>query len=303
MSGSCLLAAVVAFHPDEDFPNRARRILEQAGQLLVVDNSPEGALERRFPAFFAQPDVKLVWNANRGGLAGALNQALDQARAAAFRYLMVFDQDTEIPANYASGMLAVAAGRPDVAVLGPVYRNASTGAVGRIVLWERGRVRSAWLDVGPALKNAFFVINSGSLISLERVGPLRYREDFLVDFVDVDFCIRAREQGGGVAVTQSLVISHGIGNRRRGSWRFSPTYYPPRRKYLMTRNRLVCWREHGRRYPGFVANDLFYCILDLGRTILLEPGRVRNLAAMWRGLVDGLFKRPVRECYFPGQVR
>lgn len=298
-SPAVALAVVVTYLPDADFPARAARILEQAGTLVVVDNSPTPETPPALVALGALPGAILLRNGNRGGLAGALNRGADYALSVGAEFVFTFDQDTEIPAAYVDTMLAAVRAAPRVGMLGPVFRNRSTGAPGRIVLYAGGRVRSAWLEPGRETIEAFFVINSGAVIRSECFARTRYREDFLVDFVDIDFCWRLRQQGWEIAVTRAATISHGIGNRRPGSWRFSPTFYPPRRKYLMTRNRIVTWRELMRRFPGFVANDALYCGLDIVRTLLLEPGRGRNFAAFARGIVDGLGGRPVRECYFP----
>jgi rhamnosyltransferase len=139
------------------------------------------------------------------------------------------------------------------------------------------------------VKEALFLITSGTLLDLQRIPPtLRYREEFLVDCVDIDFCLRARALGASVLVDTDLTMVHMLGNRRQGSWRFSPSMYSADRRYLSTRNKTVLWREHWKRYPYFVATDLLVTCLDFVRTLLLEKDRLKTASAFLGGFRSGL---------------
>jgi rhamnosyltransferase len=70
---------------------------------------------------------------------------------------------------------------------------------------EAARAGRNWVEV-PTL------ITVGSLISVAafaRIGP--FREDFFVDYADIEFCLRARRSGYHVVQGVAPTIEHAIG--------------------------------------------------------------------------------------------
>jgi rhamnosyltransferase len=119
-------------------------------------------------------------------------------------------------------------------------------------------------------------------------ADLGYDEDMAVDMIDIDFCLAARARAVKSLCITGITIRHGIGNRKEGSFIFSPTNYSSHRKYLQTRNRLAVWRKFLKAYPRFVFSDAAIWVLDSLRTIFLEPGRWSKTQAIVRGIADGL---------------
>ncbi|WP_037485261.1 glycosyltransferase, partial [Sphaerotilus natans] len=273
----------VTYSPDDEVAGRLRAIATQVDHVLVVDNTPARAT---FPALGS--NVSVLFNENRGAISGALNEGMRHARANGFTHMVLFDQDTEIPPGLCGRLLDASRTRPDAALIGPRYLNSSTGHPGRIVSLQGFWRRSLWpVETEPAFE-ALFLINSCSLLRIDRIpAELRYDEGLIVDNVDVDFCLALRSHERTIWCIPSITVSHGIGARKKGAGKWSPTNYSPLRKYLQSKNRVIVWRRYLTHHPGFVLQDILVWFLDSARTVVLETGRLRKLGAILKGFVEG----------------
>lgn len=283
MSEQRLLACVVTYMPDAAVPGRLRAIAAQVDHVLVVDNTPSRAC---FPVI--GDNLTVVFNENRGAIAGALNAGLRHARQHGYTHVILFDQDTEIVAGLCERLLAFSRSQPDAAIVGPRYVNSSTGYPGRIVTIEGFFRRSRWPDVNDLPFEALFLINSCSLLHIVRIpDDLGYDESLIVDNVDVDFCLALRRCGRSIWCAPKITVEHGIGARRKGAGKWSPTNYSAHRKYLQSRNRVAVWRRYVGEHPGFVLQDVVVWLLDSARTLVLEQGRWAKTSAIVRGFLAG----------------
>ena len=278
-----LLGCVVAYRPDSKFPDRIRLIAAQVDGLLVVDNSEDGSL-----ALSGFPNVVVHRNNNRGGIAGALNHALDHGRESGYTHVSLFDHDSVVGEDMLSSLvsnLEQAAGT----LIAPAYVNSATGNPGRFVTDENGRPKSQWIGDNRGVVKAFLVITSGTVIALQRLSPsIRYDERLLLDMVDVEFCLRVRHSGGTVLLDTSQVMLHGIGNRPDGASRFAPPQYSASRFSSVIRNRVTIWRRWRKIYPRFVTQDALVALLDFLRNLTLLSNRWSYLRAVYTGIRQGL---------------
>ena len=280
-----LLACVVTYRPDEAVRQRIEAIARQVDHVIIVDNTPD---QPGVPLGMDSAQVSVVFNQNRGAIAGALNAALGFARDRGFSHLVLFDQDTEIPPGLCASLLACAAASPSAGIIGPRYLNSSTGHPGRIVSMKGFFRQNVWPAETASSFEALFLINTCSVLSLDRIPEnLWYDESLIMDNVDVDFCLALRQSGGSIRCFPSVTVLHGIGARKPGSSKFSATNYPPQRKYLQSRNRVAVWRRYAGQHPGFVLQDVLVWLLDSARTLVLEQGRWAKTSAIVRGFLAG----------------
>lgn len=285
-----LLACVVTYRPDEAVRQRIEAIALQVDHVIVVDNTPDSPNIQRGRDYLGLDSAKInvVFNQNRGAIAGALNVALGFARDRGFSHLVLFDQDTEIPPGLCACLLDCAAVHPSAGIIGPRYLNSSTGHPGRIVSMKGFFRQNVWPASTLEPFEVLFLINSCSVLALDRIPThLWYDESLIMDNVDVDFCLALRQAGRAIICFPSVTVMHGIGARKPGSSKFSPTNYPPQRKYLQSRNRVVVWRRYAGEHLGFVLQDIFVWLLDSARTLVLEPGRLEKSSAIVRGFLAG----------------
>jgi rhamnosyltransferase len=271
-------AVITWFHPTPQALVGLRAARRDCDVVVVVDNTP-GATA---PSLAVPADVVYLPSGRNAGLAAALNAGVaslpdDVALA------LLLDQDSAMPEGGAAALarhLAVA----DVAIAAPTP-------------WDQaaGRTVDPAHRAGRGLLERDVVITSGMLVrlrALRAVGP--FREEFFVDAVDQDICLRLRSAGWRIVQDSTVLLAHELGEAR---WRriagvtLRSTGHPTWRLYAASRNGAVLLREHLAQRPRWAARQAAQLAYWLLTVLLLEPPRARRAAVFARGLADGLLGR------------
>lgn len=270
-------AVVTAFRPDARLTEVVRSAGSQCARVVVVDNTPAG--EPGVDALPAVADVAQVLRPGTNlGLAGALNLGVHEASPE--HDLLLLDQDSAVPAGLVERLTARLDADPRIGVVGPVPWDADADRP----LDPRATHRAPLADL-PV------VITSGMVVrraALDAVGP--FREDFFVDCVDQDLCLRVRGAGWRVVQDATVRLPHSLGDTRWrgvGPFRLRSTSHATWRLYWTARNGTVLAREHWRREPVWVATSAALQAYVALTVLLFEPPRLRRLATLARGARDG----------------
>jgi rhamnosyltransferase len=281
-------AVITAYHPDERLAAVVDAALLSCAYVVIADNTPGVApsLASKLAEPGEDPRVKVLRSGHNRGLAGALNAGLASVPAQAEAVLFL-DQDSVLPPELVAGLLAHLAADPRIGVVGPTPVDADTG--GR---YERSADRHAAVDDRPS------IITSGMLVRRSCFAAVPgFREDFFVDCVDSDFCLRVRRSGSRVVRDAALVLPHSIGSGRDhklGSLNVRVLHYPAWRHYWIARNGLVLSREYLGTERGFVLTNALFMARWLLVTTLFDERRRASVPAVLRGLLDGLTGRVSR---------
>jgi rhamnosyltransferase len=279
-------ACVVCHHPDATSLRRLIAALApQVARVLVIDNSPgQPPLGRHDLG----PALHVPMNRN-AGTAGALNEAWRLALEAGAQYMLSFDQDSHPGVRHAACLLAAFAApttRP-LAAVGPAWIDARTGRPMRLLEPVKFRRRHVSAP-GDSLVDVDHVITSGCMVSAEAyraVGP--FDEALFLDYVDVEWALRARARGYATAVATGCVMTHAIGEKMIPLAGRQLAVHKPQRSYLQLRNHLLMWRNPS--IPRlWLLSDLIQVVGKLLALLTLAPSRVERSRWIVRGLVDGL---------------
>jgi rhamnosyltransferase len=295
-SSSRITAITVCFNPERGLLSSLVAVVQGSGlaRLILVDNSDGAAQREAVRRMAADYKVVLVQNTSNLGVAQGINIGLRMAAESGDRYVLLLDQDSLLAGGDIERLVAAfeglaAAGRK-VGAIGPVLVDPRGEIAMPFVCLQGMKLRPVEVDAAAAVE-CDLLITSGCLLSLEAVravGPMDGR--LFVDYVDFDWCIRARARGYALFGVPSVRMVHRLGH---GSVSFRGRKVPlhaPFRHYYMVRNALLLARKRGtplmwrlhlvyRTVWLFVA---FACIAD---------ARWRRMKWMVRGLVDGLLNR------------
>jgi rhamnosyltransferase len=286
LHGSAVCAVLVTYHPDPALPARLSRISPQVGAIVIVDNGSADTELRMLHELAADPRIHLILNLENLGVARALNLGVQRAVLLGYSLALLLDQDTRAEDDMVETLLGIYASftpRDRLAVIGSNYQDANRPSPNSN---DEARVDTPW-------KEAESVITSGSLLPLAAyadIGP--FREEFFIDFVDTDYCFRARAKGYHVIKSRKHLMSHTIGALResRFLWFRRWTYnHSPDRRYYFARNHTVLIREyakHGR--VRWMLKSLNRCFRLCKRVVLYEKMRTRKIAAIAQGWRDGV---------------
>jgi rhamnosyltransferase len=285
-NGKDVCAIVVTYHPDSEAPARIGRVLRQVGALVVVDNGSDEAELTTLRALAANPLVTLVLNSANLGVARALNIGIQRALTLGFTWALLLDQDSGIDDDMVPTLFSVHAAYPDrdrLAVIGAGFRDVNLPLQGPNAETP-----------GDGWDEAESVITSGSLISLKVHAVVgAFRDEFFIDYVDTEYCFRARAKGFRVIRTRKPIMSHAIGaiTRHNVLWMNKWTFnHSAERRYYIARNDTVLLREYGHYVLGLWALKSFgRCVRLCKRIALYEQMKTRKIAAVAQGWWDGVW--------------
>jgi rhamnosyltransferase len=279
-------AIVVTYHPDSAFPIRLNSLSPQVGTIVIVDNGSADAERTMLREAAQDPKLDLVFNPENLGLARALNLGIQRAAALGYSWVLLLDQDSRVDHDMVRTLLGIQASFPDrerLAVIGSNYDDVAKRTPGAI---DPASLDRHWDEVD-------LVITSGSLLSLAAyiaIGP--FREEFFIDYVDEDYCLRAKAKGYRVIRSRKHLMSHSIGSptlhERFGVKKWT-TNHSPDRRYYIARNNTVLLREYGNFRAGMWAlKSLSRRLRQCKRIALYEPMKTRKIVAVMHGWWDGI---------------
>ena len=298
MPGRDVCAVLVSYHPDADLPRRVAAVTAQTGGVVIVDNgSGEAVLAMLRELAAANRAIDVIANPANLGVARALNLGAERAAARGFAWLLLLDQDSEVAPDLVSRLFAVRAAYPDparLAILGAGFvepareprMTASTAANPQAPV-------AAPVESAPPWQEVETVITSGSLLSVttyRRIGA--FRDELFIDYVDTDYCRRARAAGYAVATTRRPLMTHAIGAPAAHRWLWLEKWtsnHSADRQYYIARNDTVMLREGGRYPHGtWALKSLARRLRSAKRILLYEKAKALKLAALGAGWWDGL---------------
>ncbi|BEU22383.1 glycosyltransferase family 2 protein [Paraburkholderia sp. 22B1P] len=224
---------VVFFRPDAACVRRANRYAD-AGLCVVVDNTEQLQTGEQLGL-----DKRIVYVANAAnlGIATGINQGVDLLLKAGCTSALIFDQDSEPSRQLLEALPRLLDEEKDrrgrVALVGPAYEDARLGGVAPFVRFGYLKLRRI-VPVGTQPIEIDFLISSGSCINLaawQEIGPMD--DALFIDFVDLEWCVRARTRGYAVLGAPGLRLAHELGGEPvRVFGRQYPSHSPLRHYYL-----------------------------------------------------------------------
>lgn len=206
----------------------------------------------------------------------------------------LFDQDTLLPDDFMQNMLKhinTYQGVKKPALFSPVFFNHVTYDYGLIINFKPFRLIRSKPNKAQSLTFPQYVITSGSFIPmsvLDDVGLMR--EELFIDFIDIEWCLRARAKGYEIVSFSRVVIEHHLGD---SSISFMGTNYPihsPLRMYYYFRNAMYLYRLKEIDWNWRLvdaARNLFLFLIYM----LFVKDRGNYFRYITRGYYHGLIKR------------
>ena len=267
------------------------RLLRQVDRIVWVDNGSGGDLQpwlRQWPADRVHP----LWLAQNQGIGYAQNRGIEWALEQDATHVLLMDHDS-LPAPDMVGLLMAALrDHPDAAAVGPRYadprRQSDRTPFFRMEGWSL-----RWLDCHDPARvwEVDHVIASGCLMpapALRQVGLLQ--EDYFIDWVDVEWCLRAREQGLKIYGVCAATLEHRLGDQVARVLGREVPLHAPWRHYYQSRNVVLMLRSTRANVP----TKLHHAVQQLKRLVVFSvfvPGRGKYFKMWMKGLLHGMLGR------------
>ena len=283
-----ILAVVVCFHPEPSSLQSLSLKLQQEGVPVIwINNGPPGSLD----AAQTQDVAHIIELQQNLGVATALNRGFEWALQNGFDAVISFDQDSRpavgMVGQLQSAWLKTILQTPNLAAIGPATVDHQSGQdmfTFAPYNWTRHRFL-------PSQNKTYVVdhlITSGCLTPCavwQDVGPMT--DSLFIDWVDNEWCARARLKGYQLLMDGGTKMTHSIGEVSRPLlWRRFHLHTPLRHYYLL-RNALLIAKQ-SKFDPGWRMHHILYALRVIVASLLLGNQKMSRLSYAWRGLVHGL---------------
>lgn len=266
----------------------------QVDKIFIIDNTPDGLgrLDN-----FKNEKIEIIYLNENTGIGHTQNIGIKEALKEGANYIILSDDDTVYPKDYIEEMIKVFAEKKSekIAAAAPLYKNILTGKIRPFVL----KTPLGFKKFYPLQKGyyeIFQAIASGLVINtkyLEDIGFMR--EDFFMDWIDLEWCWRAIKKGYKIIGNANVIINHNLGHRTKKFFGRDIPLYNFIRHYYIIRNsiylalynknldfihRLIIFIKTFRFvviYPLLskpVILHLRYCLLGLWHGVIKKLGKL-----------------------------
>lgn len=287
---SNVAAVIVTFHPDIEIKNRVEIIRKQVKELIIIDNNSSKECQKKLDKITVDLDIFLLKNPKNLGIAKALNQAFDfiKFNNPEIKWILTLDQDTICHDNLVNNLIQAyedCSYRERVGVIGSNYQEKTT----KKILHEKVPGSTTWEEV----KNLPTSGCLNSVTAYTQVG--KFREEFFIDYVDTDYCMRLRSIGYCVLISPIIGMVHPLGYYRASklhrmlTGNLMVTNYPPIRHYYWSRNGTVLIKENCFRDIRWALRQSYYLFIRrLLIIIAFEEQKIKKLSLIAIGIMHGL---------------
>ena len=268
-------AVVILYNPDLDVLNNISSYINQVDKLFVVDNSDtiNSTLIEKIKNL---KTVEYICNKSNLGIAAALNIGANNAIQEGFEYLLTMDQDSEAPPNLVLNLVKCFSKELNIAIVSPLLQSSKAKNIVNIR--------------GKSCEQVFTAWTSGNLVKLSTyklVGG--YKEDFFIDYVDHEFCMRINKLGYKIYVCNNTILKHNLGEIEEKVFFHRKVYttnHSALRHYYRTRNRFYVKNKYRNIFPDFFKQDDKDFWRSYIKIILFEKDKLKKFYMIILGYLD-----------------
>ncbi len=300
VNGVC--AVIVTWNIGNRIEKNFIAVYHQVEKVIFVDNDSDmetiNALDRIQKQYSR---VMIIRNSLNTGIARAQNQGIDYALDHGFEWVLLLDHDSrpekDMVLNLLKG-LENCSNNQKIAIIAPHIKDRNVNKpCYYITPWSGVFFKRSGFNGSDLIEHILAVISSGSLIRLAVIKDVGFfREDFFVDHVDTEFCLRLITNGYFIIAVRNAVLRHSLG-KIVPHWfmgrEINVTNHNAQRRYTIYRNRLLVWKMYFLRTPSFILFDFLAALFELFKIMMFETDRKFKLYCAVKGIYSGLTGRNV----------
>lgn len=292
IDASGVYAIIITYNPEIDYLRRLTAALAgQVERVIVVDNG--SANSAGLSALCCdQPHIQLIALAKNMGIAFAQNIGYDAAKEGGARFLIYFDQDSVVSKLFVSPLKKAFLSLSTlhkVALVAPIFKDEKNGFFYPLIFLNKFGLRRKVVPTGNEVHPIpiSMAISSGTFTSvavMDAVGGMR--SDFFIDYVDIEWCLRAGRAGYSLFAIPGVCMLHSIGDRSIPFLKWRLVIHSEWRRYYRIRNGFFMLRL--AHVPKILAlREVLINALHQGVLILTQPNKVLQLKYFLRSVRDG----------------
>jgi rhamnosyltransferase len=276
---------IISYNPTENIIHNVDKLLKQVQKVIVVDNGSFDSASRSYLETLQSLErLEIIFNNENLGIATGLNQGINIAIQEKYEWIITFDQDTVIPQNFTNDLLKChdsIDSNIHIAIMCAVYINTFSSYENKSRSDHYKCVRST--------------MTSGSLMKISAIKEIgMFDENLFIDWVDHDYCMRARIAKYKIIESTHTSLIHSPGRIKQHLFFGSKIYtsnHSPTRRYYMYRNRIIALRRYFVFDPTFILQDWLIGLKEFVKIALFEEEKIAKIEMVCRGVRDGIFTK------------
>lgn len=268
-----ICAGIVLYNPSPlKIKSNIESIYNDVEEIILVDN---GSCNRKeiVEVVSKMHNIYLISNDDNLGIAKALNQMCLYAYERGYEWILTLDHDTNCSEGFLAGLVK--------------YRNLDNIGIICPAVNYLGTNKKLISDNEIDEVNA--CMTSGSLTNLlawKNVGG--FNEDYFIDFVDNDFCMKLRINNYRIIRANDSLMNHELGElalvRLLGLFPRRVLRHGPLRLYYMTRNNLYFISTYKNQLN--VPKEILKFFYVIGKELIFSDKKKESLKYVKRGYTD-----------------
>jgi len=239
-----VVAVVVTYQPAlEVLKQLLDALVPQVTSVVCVDNGSHSDLT----AWNSKRDIRAVEMIRLGenrGIAAAQNVGIEWARNRGAGFVLLMDQDSIPASDMVEKLVSAISKQASLATAGPRYLDERQDNPPPFIRIRGLRLVRCTCSTGESVVPVDYLISSGCLIPmpvLDMVGGMR--DDLFIDYVDIEWGLRARHHGFQNYGVCSAHMQHSLGDHPIKFFGKNIPLHSPLRHYYHFRNAVLLYKE------------------------------------------------------------
>jgi len=295
--GTLVVGVLVTYEPDlAKLDDLLSALRHQLAKVVVIDNGSNLDIEEGISAALrADSWCQVVRLHSNLGIAAAQNVGIDLAREAGADFVILFDQDSEPASDMVRTLLDAATTKlvmgVSVAAVGPRYTDERQDNPPPFIRIQGLSVERQACRSRNSVVEVDYLIASGSLIPMATLDAIgRMREDLFIDYVDIEWGLRAKEAGFHSFGVCGAMMRHDLGDEPFNLFGRKVPLHSPLRHYYHFRNAIRLYCEPGLPWNWKIADGWRLLLKYCAYTLFAKP-RHEHWWMMTLGVVHGIMGR------------
>lgn len=282
---SNVTAIIVVYNSDfEKLNNLVRTLAKSLSEIIIFDNSPDKEM------LIDTRKCSILTENENIGIGKAINIASTYAISRGYEYIFTFDQDSQPCNDFVEGMISsyiceLEKGN-EIACISPSFIDARD----KLTQYHDYSIYSNSNSNSNSNNELELTLQSGMLINLKLLEYFPFNENFIIEFVDTEWCLRLRNQSHHkIYRSETVALFHELSDtipRKLCGYIF--LNYSPIRRFFFYRNALFLMRCD--YVPIKYKISLLSGMLNRFVSILIYENRMESMKMMLKGVWHGIKK-------------
>lgn len=245
-----IFGILITYNPNfEQLKKNVEIIAKQVDKLIIFDNNSTNS---DFLNVFENNNVvEIILSRENVGLGKAYNTVIQKYHHD-YKYFVTFDQDTEIPQNALNILLSILEKEDGIGVIGPTFSRKPSQILEGHITFKTVIIQSC-----AVFRTCLYV----------SVG--KFNEEYFIDSVDFEYCLRVLNSGKKVALYTGVNINHQLGSEEQ----FLGLKYVSHnnlRNYYISKNHLSLTRTFWKNFPIFIFKKNIFYLIHISKIVFIE---------------------------------